>query len=110
MQELISSLNFSNIVWQILAPLLFMLFDIITGYIQAIINKNVDSSIMRKGLLHKILLIIIIAGSFLLDVTFSLKISVVICIYIIIMELTSILENLKKAGIDIPLTKIFNKK
>lgn len=102
MQEFFSNLNFSSIIWQIVTPLVFMVFDILTGYIQAVINKNVDSSIMRKGLLHKVLLIIIIAVGFLLDFTFNLKtISIAICVYIIVMELTSILENLKKAGIDI---------
>lgn len=48
MQELIQNLEFSNIIWQIVAPLIFSLFDIITGYIQSVINKNTDSTIMRN--------------------------------------------------------------
>lgn len=100
--QFLSNINFSSVLWQILTPIIFSLADIVTGFIQAIINKNVDSSIMRKGLLHKVLLIIIIILSFLLDITFSLGyISKLVCGYIIIMELVSIAENITKAGIDI---------
>lgn len=99
---LINNLNFSNLIWQIVTPLIFSLFDIITGYIQALINKNVDSQKMRNGLLHKILIVIIIILSFVVEYAFSIKfISPVVCIYVILMESVSILENLKKAGIDI---------
>lgn len=101
-QEIINSLNFSNFIWQLITPLIFSLFDIITGYIQAIINNNIDSKVMRTGLLHKVLIMLIIAGSFIFDKTFNLNVvSKVICIYVIIMEIVSIFENIKKAGIDI---------
>lgn len=100
-QELVNNLNFTNIAWQILTPLIFSLADVITGFIQAVINKNVDSQIMRTGLLHKILITLIVLLSFILDFAFSLNfISKIVCIYVVIMELTSILENLKKAGLE----------
>lgn len=107
-QSFFNTLDFSNYIWVIITPLLFSLFDIITGFIQAVINHDVDSSKMRKGLLHKLLLIIIILSGILLDKTFNLNyITKFISIYIIIMEITSILENLKKAGIETgDLTKI----
>lgn len=99
--NLIETLNFSNYFWQIFTPVLFSFIDIITGYIQAVINYEVDSSIMRQGLLHKILIILVIIMSCVLDVTFNLSIiTKFISIYIIVMELTSILENLNKAGLD----------
>lgn len=99
--QLIETLNFSNYFWQIFTPVLFSFIDIISGYIQALINHDVDSSIMRQGLLHKILIFLVIIMSCVLDVTFSLSIiTKFISIYIIVMELTSILENLKKAGLD----------
>ena len=99
---LIEKLNFSNMIWQIVTPLIFSLFDVITGYIQAIINNNVDSKIMREGLFRKILLILVIFLSFIFQYAFNIPlISKVVCIYIIIMEIVSILENLKKAGVDL---------
>ena len=99
--EIISNLNFSNITWQIATPLIFSLCDIISGYIQAIINKSVDSQKMREGLLHKSLILLIIILSFIVHYTFNLVwVSKVVCIYVIFMESFSILENLKKAGIN----------
>lgn len=99
--EIIQSLSFSSILWQILAPILFSLGDIITGFIQAVINNDVDSTKMRTGLLHKILLILILFLSILLDITFNLSFcSKSVSIYIIVMEILSICENLTKAGIE----------
>ena len=60
LKQIIETLNFSNLTMQILAPLIFCLADILTGFIQAVINKNVDSKIMRTGLLHKSLITIIL--------------------------------------------------
>lgn len=107
---IIETLNFSNMTWQILTPIIFSICDIITGFIQAIINKNVDSTKMRTGLLHKILILVILILSFVLDATFSLSIcSKIVSIYIIVMEITSIIENITKAGINIgKLTEILN--
>lgn len=112
LETILNTLNFSNITWQILTPIIFSLADVLTGFIQAVINKNVDSSVMRNGLLHKILIIIVVFLGFVIDATFSINIvAKIICSYIIIMELTSILENLKKAGLDFgPVTEILKNK
>lgn len=105
MEELIHTLTFSNIIWQVITPLIFSGLDILTGYVQAVINKNVDSQIMREGLLHKCLLIIAILIGYIVEYAFGLSaVSGVITVYICLMELMSILENLKKAGVDL---KIF---
>lgn len=103
-EQIFSDLQFSNLIWQIVTPLIFSLADILTGYIQAIIHKNVQSQVMREGLLHKSLLIIVLVLGFIIQFAFNLTyVSVAICLYICIMEITSILENLKKAGIDLKL-------
>lgn len=111
-QEILQNLNFSNIAWQILAPCIFSLCDILSGFTQAVINKDVDSQIMRNGLLHKVLIIIIVLLSFVIDLSFGLSfVSKIVCGYVIVMEATSILENLKKAGIDVgKLTDILKNK
>ena len=99
---IVQKFNFTNIVWQILTPLLFCLADIITGTIQAWINKQLDSQKMRIGLLHKVLIILIIILSFIIQFAFNLNfISITVCLYVIVMETISIFENLKKAGIDL---------
>jgi len=105
--DIIQNLNFTNVAWQIATPLLFSLFDIITGYLQARINNDVKSQVMREGLIHKFLLIIIILIGFILQYSFGINgISVVICVYICIMEITSISENLQKAGINLKIFEI----
>lgn len=102
MEELLKNVQFSTMLWQVVTPFVFILVDIISGYIQALINKNVDSKIMREGLLHKLLLTLIIILGYVIQFAFNLKfVSQAITIYICLMELTSILENLKKAGIDL---------
>lgn len=108
-QEIIQQLDFSNLGWQIATPIIFSVADIITGFIQAVINNDVKSKIMRQGLLHKILIIIILLLSFIASASFNLSIiSKFVSIYIILMETISIFENLAKAGIDFgELKKIF---
>lgn len=100
--EIMKDLNFASITWQIITPLSFSVADFITGYIQALINNDVQSKKMRIGLLHKTLILLVIILSFIIDFAFSVKyVSSFVCIYAVVMEITSILENLKKAGINI---------
>lgn len=102
LQYFIEHLNFANTFWQIGTTLFFMLGDIISGVVSAIILHNLDSQKMREGLLRKVLLILIVLLSFIVGSAFNLTfISKTVCIYIIIMETISILENVKKAGIDL---------
>ena len=102
LETIINNLHFTSLLWQVLATLIFMVGDIISGFVSALIQKNVDSQKMREGLLRKMLLILIIALSFIIQYAFNITlISKIVCIYIIIMEVISILENLKKAGIDL---------
>ena len=99
---ILNQFDFSNIAWQIMTPLIFSMIDIVSGLIQAIINKSVDSQKMRVGLLHKTLLILIILAGFTLDFTFNLNfVSKSICIFVIGMEIISITENMKKSGLNV---------
>lgn len=111
MEEIIKTLTFSNIAWQVITPLIFSGLDIITGYIQAVINKNVDSKVMREGLLHKCLLIVAIVIGYVVEYAFNLKaVASIITIYICVMEIMSIAENLKKAGIELKIFDILKNK
>lgn len=105
MQEIINVLKnfeFAHIGWEIMTPIMFSVADFVTGFIQAVINKNVDSQKMRTGLWHKSLLLIILFLSFLLDFTFSKNFfGKGTAIFIIAMEIVSIGENLKKAGLSL---------
>ncbi len=74
--------------WAIAIACAFMVMDILTGFIGAVINGNVSSAKMRVGLGHKILLCCLI-----------------------VMEVASILENVCAAYPelrDTPLMRIFD--
>lgn len=80
-----------------------IVIDFITGILKAFMTKSFNSSIMREGLINKAILIILIGTAVLLDycqtfanlgVTIPLTFST--CVYIIMMELGSIIENVGK--------------
>lgn len=99
-----------------LITLCFILLDVVTGYLQAIANNNVRSEKMRQGFWHKlgIIFVLILAG--LIDVIvaigmgealgFTAPIFIASCGYIVLMELTSILENIVKMNPELANNKI----
>lgn len=102
LEQIVNTLNFASLGWQIGATLIFILSDIVTGVISAIIQKNLDSQKMREGLLRKILLIIVVILGFIIEYAFKMPyVSKVVCIYIVVMETISMLENMQKAGIEL---------
>ncbi len=101
--EFLQQLNFSNDYWLVLLPLILMIADIITGYYVAYKNKTIKSSIMRDGIGKKIAEIVYIVIGVIVGISFNIKsVSVFISLYIIYMELISVLENCKKLGVDTP--------
>lgn len=93
----------------------FMLLDIITGFIQAVINKCVDSQIMKKGLLHKCgFMLAIVFGCLCeyamlyIDLGFDVPIQNAVCIYICVTEIISILENLALISPDLANANFMN--
>lgn len=82
---------------------MFILLDMISGVMQAIKNKNVSSTVMRDGLIHKATFVMAVAlayaceyGMKYLDLGFALPIMTTTCVFICLIELASILENLGK--------------
>lgn len=92
-------------LWFIGLALVLSVFDIVTGCIQAIVNKSFSSTKMREGLLHKMLLILVICLAIVLqafsahigDTAWSAPLILPVCAYIAVMEVASILENIKTA-------------
>ena len=77
--------------------LVFVVLDIITGIIKALINKDLKSCIFREGILKKALEIILIVVGFACDWAFNVSIvgmGVLICQ--LVMEAYSILENISE--------------
>lgn len=79
----------------------FIIFDVLTGLLKAFKHNNIDSTVLREGLLHKISEILVAIGSGLLPygltyINFNIDLPVlpVVAVYICLMELVSSIENL----------------
>lgn len=103
-RELLNSIHFTNDVWTVMLPVILMLIDIITGITNAWIKKELDSSILRKGLGKKLgeISAILIGEIFVVGFGLTTLVADGISIYIIVMELISICENLEELGVPIP--------
>lgn len=92
----------------------FICLDIITGLLKAVYEKNLESECIRKGLIHKLGEIIAVAVAFLIEysqtvilsINFDIPIVKGVCIYIILMEILSVLENI--CVINPQLRKVFS--
>lgn len=78
----------------------FVLLDIITGFVGAVVQKDVDSSKMRDGLLHKSAFFFVFALAVALETSaqwmeLGIDIPAVASVtaYIVVTEIVSILEN-----------------
>ena len=97
----------------------FMLLDLVTGFLQAVVNKCVESTKMKNGLMHKCgFLLAIIFGMLCeyamnyIDLGFTLPIQDAVCGFIILTEVVSNLENLAKISPELSnakFMKIFNR-
>lgn len=100
----------------LMIALAFILLDVISGLVSAFANKNVSSSIMRQGLYHKIAEIMLmgVAAVSQYAISYTELAGIVpdmvfqsVVIYVIGMELISILENICKTNPNLKLDVIF---
>lgn len=105
--------------WGIALACMMMASDMVAGFIAAAINKELSSSKMRNGLLHKVLMLILIFACLAIEIGISHTVALpydvptceVVCGYIVIMELISVLENIAKGYPEIrdsTLFRLFN--
>lgn len=107
--------------WGIALACVMMLADVVVGFIVAAINNKISSTKMRQGLLHKVLMLVLIFACLAIEVALSHAVALpydiptceVVCGYIVVMELASVLENIGRGYPEFansPLFKIFNLK
>ena len=90
-----------QMMWAIIACLVMMAFDIITGFMAAWKNNDIQSTKMREGLFHKATLILLIILAWLCelfvmhvpDLGITIPLVIPACVIIFAMELASITEN-----------------
>lgn len=97
-------IHYTSMLWTFLLPAVAAAADILTGLIQAGINNCYNSSIMRKGLYRKLGELMCVILAYVVSVALSLPVNITafVSVYIVIMEVISVLENLSAAGVPIP--------
>lgn len=95
----------------------FIILDFVTGLIKAVATNSFTSTKMRQGLFHKVaLLLCMILGCLVdhaqgyMDLGITVPVAAAVCVYICLMEITSIIENICKINPDIlpdKLTSLF---
>lgn len=99
MEQLLKEINLEALQLKYILILLGVLVvvDVITGIINAILSKEVDSSKMKQGIVGKLYELSIVALGLLLDKVFNVKvICMTMSIFYIAQEGLSILENTGK--------------
>ena len=103
MEELIQNIHFTSAWWAILAPLILIVIDVITGVVIAWRDNNFKSSVMRAGLSKKfgelVYVLIGVLTKYALGTEMILYFTV---IYICLMEISSLAENCDKLGVKMP--------
>ena len=103
MEEIMQSIQFTNIWWAIIAPVFLIILDVLTGLINAWKNNDFKSAKMREGLSKKFgELVYILIGIF---AKFALSTELILYFtvgYICLMELSSLAENCDKLGVKMP--------
>lgn len=102
--DFLNKITFTHRYWVIILPLIMMAADVITGWIQASVNGTWDSTKMRKGLFRKSGEIMVLLLAYVVHMAIALPVDVpaFFSIYIIIMEVLSVAENLDQAGLPVP--------
>lgn len=102
--EYLSKFHFVNEFWAFLLPLIMMAIDFLTGTINAWIKGEIQSTKMRQGLGKKIgeIVALLVGGMISYALGLTHYVSTVVSLYIVVMEMISICENMKKLGVPIP--------
>lgn len=110
--NMLQGFEFRNAFWCLILPLCLMGFDVLTGFLNAWIKKEVKSAKLRAGLSKKVgeLAILVIGELFSFALKLPPELMKFLAFYIIFMELVSVMENLDKLGVPIPksIKKVIN--
>lgn len=87
----------------LVALLIFVILDYVTGLLKSIYNKKLSSEIGFKGIVKKVMIIIIVGVSVTLENNFGIPaIREIVIMFFAINEAISLLENASQMGLPIP--------
>ena len=100
----IMSVGFREDFWILLLPSCCIAIDIITGVLNAWIENNVKSYLLRQGLGKKggEILAVILGELLVCALSVPKELLTATSVYIVFMEVISIFDNLNKLGVPIP--------
>lgn len=105
-QTLVENITFASPTWVFIVPCILMVLDFATGFMNAAVKHEIKSSIMRTGLAKKAgEIVILVIGELIVYATIipiKSEIMNFLSIYISLMELISIMENLALLGVPVP--------
>ena len=101
--------------WSIVMACLMMLADIAVGFVGAAVRHVISSTKMREGIGHKVMVLVLIAIAYLLNVGLGhvsgseteIPSTEIVCWYVVVMELASVLENVALAWPEFADTRLF---
>lgn len=102
--NIFTDVSFHDGGWIMLIPVTLMGIDVLTGVIHAWATGHLKSYKMREGLGRKFgeIMILFMGQLFTVGMNFPFYLLSAFSLYIILMEIVSICENLKKLGVPIP--------
>ena len=101
--EIINQIEFTSDMWCVALPIILCILDVATGYINAWKKNELSSKKMREGLAKKFGEIVLCTLGWLMYLAFGIHLAPIFtALYISIMEVTSIFENLDKLGVPVP--------
>ena len=98
-----TSLMFDSCDIALKVLLVMIVLDVFTGMIKGFVTKKLSSSIGRQGIGRKVMILVIVAVSYLLDLIFNINIiQNISCVFYIAVEGISIMENAGQIGLPLP--------
>lgn len=93
-----------------------ILMDVLSGFIAAVQNGDVSSSVMREGIFHKLAELLLMALALLVEymleyppfdsIGIPTEIVFLVVAYLAVMEIISVIENICKINPSLPIAKI----
>lgn len=103
MEEIIQNFHFTNLWWAILAPLILIIIDVLTGIVIAWRNNDFQSAKMRAGLSKKFGELVYVLVGILTKYALGTELILYFAVgYICLMEISSLAENCDKLGVKMP--------
>lgn len=102
-EDIIKNIHFTNLWWAILAPLILIIIDVLTGVVIAWRNNDFQSSKMRAGLSKKFGELVYVLVGILTKYALGTDLILYFAVgYICLMEISSLAENCDKLGVKMP--------